>query len=550
MSDHAGESRRDHVDPTVTGAVAGLRGVFTPVTAEVDVTDLRIDGRLPDALRGEYLRNGPNPRGRLGEGFCYPRDGEAMLHRVQLRDGRARYTNRSISTPARTPGDVADAEGGYAANVGVLRHAGRLLALADSRPPLRLSAALLVLGAEDFHGALPDGLTGHPKIDPASGELVGFCSRSRPPYLTSFVVGADGAVRRPPIPVPGLSGPSTVHDMALTAGYIVLMLCPTFLTAAATRPTPTSPGAAAATRIAGCRDGGAAGEPDAATRIALIPRDGGPVIWSETEAFWSWHTANAFETMLPTGRAVVVDYVRWTLPDRSDADRSRRRNLSRLTLFPDTGSLVSEQLLDDDVEFPRIDERLVARPHTTIGSVLTTGRDPLLPCWDADALSWYDTDRRQLITWWQPDLAVGEQIFVPDTHRRRRHRRLVAEHRHSSYRSNQPPPRTPGRRARHGPGRDRAPAPTGTARAARQLASRPLTDTPACAQDTRPFGPASLPDKVRPHPRTRPRRHAARQLARRTHRPGSRRPQQLGLRSVSSGRSRVPTGSACRQHPA
>ncbi len=39
-----------------------LSGAFTPVDHEIDVPDLPVTGKIPDDLRGVYLRNGPNPK--------------------------------------------------------------------------------------------------------------------------------------------------------------------------------------------------------------------------------------------------------------------------------------------------------------------------------------------------------------------------------------------------------------------------------------------------------------------------------------------------------
>ena len=38
-----------------------LQGHFAPVSEEVTATELPVDGELPEALCGRYLRNGPNP---------------------------------------------------------------------------------------------------------------------------------------------------------------------------------------------------------------------------------------------------------------------------------------------------------------------------------------------------------------------------------------------------------------------------------------------------------------------------------------------------------
>ncbi|MGZ8752580.1 MAG: carotenoid oxygenase family protein [Acidimicrobiia bacterium] len=38
-----------------------LTGVYTPVADERDDADLAVTGELPPNLRGQFLRNGPNP---------------------------------------------------------------------------------------------------------------------------------------------------------------------------------------------------------------------------------------------------------------------------------------------------------------------------------------------------------------------------------------------------------------------------------------------------------------------------------------------------------
>ena len=39
-----------------------LAGPFAPVQDETTAYDLPVDGAIPTALDGRYLRNGPNPR--------------------------------------------------------------------------------------------------------------------------------------------------------------------------------------------------------------------------------------------------------------------------------------------------------------------------------------------------------------------------------------------------------------------------------------------------------------------------------------------------------
>ena len=145
--------------PGIVDAAANphLSGVFAPVTEEVDLRDLRVEGRLPDEMDGVYLRNGPNPRFTPIGHYIYPLDGDAMLHRVRIGDGKADYSNRFVRTPAllreeeagralwggiMDPPPGADTVGPQLAgtqrdlpDINVVRHGGKLLALAESATP-------------------------------------------------------------------------------------------------------------------------------------------------------------------------------------------------------------------------------------------------------------------------------------------------------------------------------------------------------------------------------------------------------------------------------
>ena len=57
------------VDPT---RIPHLSGLFAPVDQELDLGDLPIVGRIPEDLRGVYLRNGPNPKFPPLGSYTYP----------------------------------------------------------------------------------------------------------------------------------------------------------------------------------------------------------------------------------------------------------------------------------------------------------------------------------------------------------------------------------------------------------------------------------------------------------------------------------------------
>ena len=87
--------RPSQIAPTALGRRRG----FASGAREIDDAEMRVDGRLPDWLRGSLLLNGPAlwelPRGRYQHWF----DGLAMLHRVAIgADGSVRYRSRFLQS--------------------------------------------------------------------------------------------------------------------------------------------------------------------------------------------------------------------------------------------------------------------------------------------------------------------------------------------------------------------------------------------------------------------------------------------------------------------
>lgn len=394
-----------------------LCGVFAPQRREVDVGDLPVDGELPVDLRGSFLRNGPNPRFDPIGTYVYPLDGDGMVHRIEIADGGARYTNRFVRTPAVVTEEAAgralwsgitdpyfpgaDEVGPDLANtmrdlpdINIVRHGGTLLALAESAPPYALGSSLETVGRETFGGTLPAGMTAHPKIDPRTGEMVTFCYVFDAPYLTWSVIGADGTVTRPPTAVDGLDQAVMIHDMALTSRYIVLVLAPLVFD------------------IARIFDGASplTWQPDLGTRIALVPRDGSAVRWHTVDPFWMWHTANAFD--LPDGE-VVLDYVEWTYPGGFAESSEPNIGALRRAVISDHG-VTRTTIGARTVEFPRVDDRLLTGAHGRIATIGKTGARDLV-AGDADALCWFDTVSDTELSWDAGNLSVGEPVFLSPT---------------------------------------------------------------------------------------------------------------------------------------
>ncbi len=400
------------VDPAATPT---LSGVLAPVAEERDAESLSVVGELPADLRGAYLRNGPNPLYPPLGSYTFPLEGDAMLHGIWIDDdGSARYRNRFVWTPQLEverdagralwagimtpwfPGpDLVPAE--LADNfkpspfINVIHHGGRWIALSEVDPPWEITADLGTVGHEPFtwDGAIP-GTCAHPRVDPATGEMVMFRYDLAEPYLTWFVIGADGTVARPPEVVP-VDGSYMIHDFVLTPQYVVIFVAPAEFDLQALMTGSGPP---------------LAWHGDQPVRIAVIPRATGvaEMRWIETDPFWAYHFANGYED----GDTIVVDFSKFhhfALGPSSDQSGAVTR--ARIDLA--TGSVNLETFADRLTEFPRIDDRLQTRPHRYF---TVSAKSTDLPIGQFDVLARFDTTTGAATEWDSGDWLFDEVVFA------------------------------------------------------------------------------------------------------------------------------------------
>ncbi|MFZ9395801.1 MAG: carotenoid oxygenase family protein [Erythrobacter sp.] len=278
-----------------------LSGAWTPLHEEVTVDQLElIEGEVPADIDGIYLRNTENPV-HQPLGRHHPFDGDAMVHQVDIRNGKVSYRNRFVRTHCFIEEQLA----GQALWGGLMDPPGTSL-----RPGFGAHGGLKDTGSTDIvvHGGVAyatfyqcgeawmldpvtlenlgkapwaplDGVSAHPKVDEQTGELMFFNYGVHAPYMHYGVVDRAGRlVHYVPIPLPG---PRLPHDMAITRNWSILNDMPLFWDQEALK-----------------RDIHAArlheGLP---TRFALIPRHGQPheIRWFEAEPTYVLHWTNAWE---------------------------------------------------------------------------------------------------------------------------------------------------------------------------------------------------------------------------------------------------------------
>jgi carotenoid cleavage dioxygenase-like enzyme len=392
-----------------------LSGRFAPVHREITATDLPVEGDLPHDLTGLYVRNGPNPKFTPLGSYTYPMEGDGMLHGVWLEGGGARHRNRWVRTRGleaeeragkalfgglMTPAFVdpallgPDPDPGWPikldAFINVVHHGGRYLALEEGSPPYEVTDELATVGRYDFDGELPAGMCAHPKIDPQTGDMVVFRYDLEAPLLTWSVIGSDGDISRPPTAIEPVDCGYMIHDCAITEHFLVVVLGP------------------AVFDLAAMSAGGPLlqWKPELGTRVAVVPRDGSPTRWIESDTFWVWHLANAYED----GTKINLDYPGFNTLGFLDPQTPVTGAYTRAILDPAAGTMERSVLQPVISEFPRIDDRRLGRRHRYVtvgaasGPAQTAGEHDVLCRVDLESGAWesYDTGA-----------VIGEAVFAP-----------------------------------------------------------------------------------------------------------------------------------------
>ncbi|MBB3033705.1 carotenoid oxygenase family protein [Alteriqipengyuania lutimaris] len=366
-----------------------MSGPWTPQHDEVNASELEvIEGEIPKDIDGIYLRNTENPV-HQPIGRPHPFDGDGMIHQIAFSEGRATYRNRFVRTRCFEAeqieggalwGGLADGPGvskrpGYgakgdlkdAASTDIVVHAGKAIAT------FYQCGEGYVLDPEtlDNEGVAPwvpiDGISAHPKVDEATGELLFFNYSKHPPYMHYGVVDADGKLKTY-IPVP-LPGPRLPHDMTFSANWAILNDLPVFWDAELMKHRNLH-----AVRL----------HKGVPSRFALIPRNGNPdeIRWFEAEPTYVLHWLNAYEE----GDEVILDGYFQENPTPRPEGFEEHGEHAHMMAFLDGHSLgtklhrwrfnladgtTKEERLDDrTVEFGMINQKFAGRKYRYVYSTV------------------------------------------------------------------------------------------------------------------------------------------------------------------------------------
>jgi carotenoid cleavage dioxygenase len=382
-----------------------LTGIHEPIREEFSLTDLKVDGVVPESLSGCYARIGPNPFRPDPRGHHWFL-GDGMVHGIRLSAGRAEwYHNRYVRSralegvggPPAAPGPRSGP--GDTVNTNVLRLGGRILALVEAgTPPVELNEALDTVAYTNFEGVLTSPFTAHPHEDPLTGEWHAITySPLTPDHIFHVAIDREGEILRQ-LEVPVSDGPS-IHECALTERFVIIFDLPVTLSLGALAKGFKFPYRWKSERPA---------------RIGLLPRSGtaDEVIWCEIDPCWIFHVANSFEA---DDNTVVIDAAAYEtmFAHGPDGPNGQPIGLERWQIDLNTQRVTRRTLDATPQEFPRVDERFFGQPYQHSWTV-TLPSSPTSNFAEPNSLFHHDLQTNQRHEYqFGPDHMGGEFVFVP-----------------------------------------------------------------------------------------------------------------------------------------
>jgi carotenoid cleavage dioxygenase len=198
---------------------------------------------------------------------------------------------------------------------------------------------------------LSHNFTAHPKIDPATGEMIFYGYQPMQPYLQHSVADRSGRIMHTTaVPLPR---PTMIHDAAITPRHTVFLDTPALFD------------------LTGAFSGKPLLQwsPELGARIGILPRyaEGSAIKWFDIKTCFVFHVFNAYEEASEivlhacrfdhypviadlSGRSKVKN-AEWLLKDARSVAYMWRLNL-------ETGKVTERALDDASVEFPQVNQSL------------------------------------------------------------------------------------------------------------------------------------------------------------------------------------------------
>lgn len=363
---------------TMSSSAPGWLRAFRALPRQHGFEPLRVEGAVPEELRGSLYRVGPWTFDVHGRPYQHWFDGDGGMLGVRFGADGVRGAARMVDSPTIVTERQAHRQrfGAYgtptpllhrlrnvrknSANTSVMAWNGKLYALFEASLPVEVSQEdLSTLGETDLDGAVVESFSAHPHRVPSRKASYNFGIRYGRETTAELYALPDGQKARR-LGAVKLPGATMVHDFIATDRYLVFFLSPLRLNLFRML-----------LRM-GSYSENLRWRPDAGTEVMVVPIDDveHPVRIS-TDAFYVWHFANAYEA----GDTLVVDYVHY--PDfttnqwlgelvRGTTSTDAQGKLHRAVVDVKAGTFRTERRLDVSCEFPRVAPSVVGRAHQSV----------------------------------------------------------------------------------------------------------------------------------------------------------------------------------------
>jgi all-trans-8'-apo-beta-carotenal 15,15'-oxygenase len=378
---------------------------------------LRVEGRLPEALRGTLYRAGPGLFERFGRRLPHPFEADGAITAVRF-DGRgAEGACRLVESAGyREEGEAgrylynsraAWLDRMRAASRGRSKTTGntsawswneRLFALMEGGPPQEMDPDTLeTLEATDL-GIIPGAFSAHPHRVASLKTTFNFGVRyGRKMLVDLFAFPDDGSPAR----LGTFEAPwaSMLHDFMATERHLLFIVGPVKLNVFRA--------------MAGVGDLISLFQwrPELGCRLIVVPLDAidAPRTF-ELDPFWTWHFANGFES----DAGPCLDFCRYPeffVDGIGELDiEVPPAMLTRLHVDPKAGRTREERLFDVTCEFPQVHPRVQGERHRTV-FVQTVG---VAGGMQAGAVTRVDLSAADATSWRVPEGHVpSEPVLVP-----------------------------------------------------------------------------------------------------------------------------------------
>ena len=398
---------------------------FRSVTQPAFAANAVMTGQWPVGLTGTLYRNGPARHDIAGYRYHHWFDGDGMLqawkftpagvshksrmiettkYKAEMAAGRALYPGFGSVPP--NPAPVSSSDAVNVANISVLPHHGKLLALWEAGSPWEMNPDdLSTVGIHSFNEDT-DGVpfSAHPRVEP-DGTLWNFGYVSGAGLIALWHINPQGAlVKAGTVKVDPMTMP---HDFLVTSRHIVLLLPPLHYK----RAVEFTSFMEAHVR-----------EPNLPTRVLVVDKnDFSKVQWLALPAQWVFHYGNAWEdaqgvihfdaARAPDPMAMINTFRDVMRGIRSPSSPSLHY---RYQIDTQRGKVTEEAMFNAgfNTEFPVIDPRVsTQRSHRLVmlcGDDNKPASHPML-----SGVAVYDDRKEKLVTFSYPDHQIPEEhLFV------------------------------------------------------------------------------------------------------------------------------------------